>query len=348
MKSLLFKKFLLLVLATSIALLACEVLLRLFVPVRNVGPSFTEFDTTYGKRLKKNFHCQRITPEFTMSFTTNSQGFRGPEIKGHAKDFIVFLGDSFTMGYGVNDGEEYPRLLQRRLDEQFPARQIEVINLGLGDSGNGVWLKFLEKDITAYQPRCAVLQVCGNDFTDNHREGLYQLDAGNLVEFPVPEAGWKRQAQGVIEGLPGLSSTYLASLFKQAATQIGSGASPAVEEASDRDQSEAKENYNQLTYALITRSLDLCRAQRIRIILLGVGIAESEAGRLQKIAGDFGAIFRRIPTRTESPHLYYEVDGHWKKEGHEAAAKTIAPLVVERLQGSDVEPPGSTALGRKE
>jgi lysophospholipase L1-like esterase len=269
-----------------------------------------------------------------MSLTTSSQGFRGPEVKSSTKDFVVFLGDSFTMGYGVNDGEEFPRLFQRQLDEHFPAEQIEVINLGMGDSGNGIWLKFLEKDIPAYRPRSAVLQVCGNDFKDNHRERLYQLQAGSLIELPVPHPGWKRQAQGVIEWVPGLSYTYLASLFKQAATNLGSEAPLAIEEVSDGEAGEAKEDYNQLTYALITRSLELCRAQRIRAVLLGVEIAESEARGLQKIAGDFGVNFLRIPTRTENPRLYYEVDGHWKKEGHQAAAETIAPALVEILQGS--------------
>ncbi len=87
-----------------LALIISEVFIRLFITVRNVGPSFTVYDSVYGKRLKKDFSTTRITPEFKMKFTTNSLGFRGPEINFPVNSSIIFLGDSFSMGYGVNDG----------------------------------------------------------------------------------------------------------------------------------------------------------------------------------------------------------------------------------------------------
>ena len=43
-----------------------------FVPVRNVGPSFSIYDPVYGKTLRKGLRCRRIAPEFTMSFSTNA------------------------------------------------------------------------------------------------------------------------------------------------------------------------------------------------------------------------------------------------------------------------------------
>ena len=85
-----------------------ELFVRNFISVRDVGPSFTTYDPVYGTTLKKSFSAQRITPEFTMRFTTNSDGFRGPELGNLSSRSILFLGDSFTMGYGVNDGEEFP------------------------------------------------------------------------------------------------------------------------------------------------------------------------------------------------------------------------------------------------
>src|SRR6185295_7928209 len=85
-----------------------EVVVQAFVPVRDVGPSFTVYDPVLGKRLKASFSAERITPEFRMRLSTNSLGFRGPEPKAISSGPILFLGDSFTMGYGVRDGEEYP------------------------------------------------------------------------------------------------------------------------------------------------------------------------------------------------------------------------------------------------
>ena len=49
------KDTLLFCLSIIVAFLIAEGLVRTFATVRNVGPSFTEFDKDYGKKLKKNF-----------------------------------------------------------------------------------------------------------------------------------------------------------------------------------------------------------------------------------------------------------------------------------------------------
>ena len=65
--------------AILVSLGVCELVVRNFVSVRNVGPSFTRYDSYYGQLLKQNFLGLRVTPEFTMRLTTNSDGFRGPQ-----------------------------------------------------------------------------------------------------------------------------------------------------------------------------------------------------------------------------------------------------------------------------
>src|SRR6516164_6525617 len=88
----------------AVSLCAAEVALRFFFPSREIGPSFTVYDPYYGKRNKANASIPRPGLEFTMRFTTNSLGFRGPEPDEFPIHPILFLGDSFTMGFGVNDG----------------------------------------------------------------------------------------------------------------------------------------------------------------------------------------------------------------------------------------------------
>jgi hypothetical protein len=135
-----------------------ELIVRRFVPVRNVGPSFTIYDPIYGTRLKKDFSAKRITPEFTMRFTTNSLGFRGPEPELSPHRPILFLGDSFTMGYGVNDGEEFPALVRNALTKRGPDT-VAVINAGVGNVGNRRWIKFLPAEGKRYNPRLVVFQI---------------------------------------------------------------------------------------------------------------------------------------------------------------------------------------------
>ncbi len=74
------------------------------------------------------------------SFRTNSHGFRTPEIslkKPPGTYRILVFGSSNTMGYGVDFGDEYPRLLERWLNQDSAGRaqRIEVVNLAVaGDS----------------------------------------------------------------------------------------------------------------------------------------------------------------------------------------------------------------------
>lgn len=63
------------VISLFIILIIIEIRLRLFVTVCDMGPSFSKCDPFYGKRLKRNFNCRRITREFTINFNTNSLGF---------------------------------------------------------------------------------------------------------------------------------------------------------------------------------------------------------------------------------------------------------------------------------
>ena len=71
----------LLLLSTAVSLGLAEIAVRIFVPVRDVGPSFSVHDPFFGKRIKAGFSAERRTPEFRMRLTTNSLGFRGPLVR---------------------------------------------------------------------------------------------------------------------------------------------------------------------------------------------------------------------------------------------------------------------------
>src|SRR5262245_5879731 len=146
-----------------LSLALAEVAVRLLVTVRDVGPVFSVPDPWFGKRLKPNLSAVRTTPEFTMRLTTNSFGFRGPQTDRLPLHAILFLGDSFTMGYGVSDGEEYPALIAAALQQRYAKSAPPVINAGIGNSGNGFWLKILARYGEAIQPRVVVMQVFEND-----------------------------------------------------------------------------------------------------------------------------------------------------------------------------------------
>jgi lysophospholipase L1-like esterase len=305
------------------ALALDEIVVRLFVPVRNVGPSFSEYDPVYGKSLKKNFSCTRITPEFRMSFTTNSLGHRGPEPAAPLERGILFLGDSFTEGYGVNDGEEFPALVREALRARYGQAAPAVINAGVGHVGNGRWLKFLRLEGKRYDPQVIVLQLSGNDFADNISDRLFTLsDVGTLMEHDPPPPGAFRHVQWFIEAVPGLSYSYLVGLIREAYYFMS-----VSQHTTGRDEAE-EARINRLTFRIIEEIVRLCQQQQWP---LAVVIVDFETDRLQEMK----AILERHnvphivpPAKSERPDLYYTVDGHWNKDGHELVAFQVLEMLA--------------------
>jgi lysophospholipase L1-like esterase len=322
----------LVVLSTILGLSFVEIAVRVFIPVRNVGPSFTIYDAVYGKALKKSFHCTRITPEFTMKFTTNSLGFRGPEPAAFPAHALLFIGDSFTLGYGVDDGEEFPARIAKALDQRKGPGKVPVVNASLGDNGNGRWVKFLRTDATRFEPRIVVFQVCSNDIGDNVREGLFRLDGeGRLTETSVIlPPSWKRRAQGIVESIPGLSYSYAISLLREDRGSIASApVDPAAADATPRQDPDAPASQELLTLRLIDESLSICEKRGWPTLVVAADLEDHFAAALADLCTQAHTKLVRIPPKTQRPDLYYGIDGHWNEAGHALAADAVLKALLE-------------------
>lgn len=303
--------------STMVALVVVEVGLRMVGSVRNVGPSFTEFDETYGKRLKPDASIVRITPEFTMTLTTSADGFRGPPLPDSFDDAIIFTGDSFTMGYGVEDGEAFPALVRAALADE----EIAVVNAGVGNTGNGHTLIWLEDNVVGAEVRHLVVQLTDNDFANNRDEKLFAISPqGTLERQPPRPPGTLRQIQAMVEAVPGLADLHLIGLLRQASTAMAAPAAEPVPTSTASDDA--------LTYALVERILSLANAQNWPVLGLAIDIEGERAGRLAEVFESHGSPLEFIPPRTERPDLYFAVDGHWRASGH----RFVADLVIEHFE----------------
>jgi lysophospholipase L1-like esterase len=65
---------------------------------------------------------------------------------------IVICGASVSMGQGVEEGKNYPALLEKMLNERIPSRRYEVINLSIAGYGNNEILEVLEKFALKFNP----------------------------------------------------------------------------------------------------------------------------------------------------------------------------------------------------
>lgn len=99
----------------------------------------------------------------------NASGFRGPDrrlAKPPSVRRVAFLGDSFTLGVGVGDGDTLPAQFERAMQRYLPASQspeLQVLNFGVSDSATPQQVDLLERQALRFQPDVVILVVFLND-----------------------------------------------------------------------------------------------------------------------------------------------------------------------------------------
>ncbi|MFQ5445595.1 MAG: SGNH/GDSL hydrolase family protein [Saprospiraceae bacterium] len=96
--------------------------------------------------------------EFSTSYYVNSAGFRDDEASLHAPE-VICLGDSYTMGWGVEQQEDFPSLLEKNLGRR-------VLNLGVASYGTARESLAFER-LRSGKTKLIVLQYCPNDAVEN-------------------------------------------------------------------------------------------------------------------------------------------------------------------------------------
>jgi hypothetical protein len=109
----------------------------------------------------------------------NDMGYRGAHFDQERNDFskrLLFLGDSFVMGYNVAPGETIAAALGKTLDG------VEVFNMGVLAYGPDQSLVQLLEDGIDLNPDMVILGIFpANDFQDIDRSRLFSLDGGGRL-----------------------------------------------------------------------------------------------------------------------------------------------------------------------
>jgi len=152
--------------------------------VRIVKPQITmfprrEFSAEYGFL---NFEDTRIThsrgSEWSFTYTTNHLGNRGevvPVSNAYDVPNLLVLGDSYSFGIGVDDGEEYPSVLAERLRGRY-----RVTNLSVGGWGLAQQIRRYYEFGQVYLPDTVLLQFCRNDPGDNLNNRVTLIEDGRF------------------------------------------------------------------------------------------------------------------------------------------------------------------------
>lgn len=150
-------------------------------------------------------HANRVirhrSNEFDVTYTTNSRGYFDREwnpSKPEGTYRLAFLGDSFTMGHGVDLGRAFPQLLEACIDSN---ETVEVLNFGVWGTGTAAQLEFLP-DVEAMGVDGVVFCFYLNDIFDN-KQYVDALGAhGPAPDTPLaaePPASFKDRLKDVLD-----------------------------------------------------------------------------------------------------------------------------------------------------
>lgn len=158
-----------------------EIYFRIVDP-QSIIPRYVE-SSSYGIRKNiGNVRGEMIVPEYRHHFRTNSQGFRGTKeysvLKPAGLFRVLALGDSVTLGHGVEDEETFSAVLEQTLSQFRPT---EVINMGVSGFGTAEELIQLREVGLRYEPDLVVLAYFVNDPYNNMVAKLFSVNEGKLT-----------------------------------------------------------------------------------------------------------------------------------------------------------------------
>lgn len=111
-------------------------------------------------------------------FHTNSLGLRGPAVDSEAKERILILGDSMTLGLEVSDQETFCSVLNERLGAEW-----QIFNSGCSGYGPIEESAAIDRLAPELKPtRIIIMFFCGNDYLDAGQDGkTYLVIGGRLI-----------------------------------------------------------------------------------------------------------------------------------------------------------------------
>jgi lysophospholipase L1-like esterase len=321
--------------ACAIAVLLCEGVLRVVAPQQQL-PEWYRDDPVYGRMVKPNFHqaFTFLSHDVTMDVRTNALGMRDVELpadRGGEKT-VLFVGDSFVFGYGINIEDRLDAVLRKRFaDTGFP---IQTINAGVPGWGTIQQSRWVADHLDQLDPDVIVWVYCGNDQA-NDRDVLSGASAfreGGL--FYLPGKTWLRTHSHLYRLL-----LYLTAVSRQRmSARMQAHEQPAAHVDTQSAEVISEDDWAR-TAALLREVADRFRKRKPDGIFLLAATAPEDpllTEPLKKIATDIDARYVDVAAETNAippDERRLPWDSHWSPRMHEVMANGV----FTRLQPHDPE-----------
>jgi hypothetical protein len=300
---------------------------------------FDRFHERRGWASRPSLRNERVFGDEVLN--TNSAGFRGKRefaLEKTAGTFrIAVLGDSFTFGDEVSDGETYPARLQMLL----PSAQI--INMGVHGYGHDQMLLLFEDEGVRYRPDVVVLGFVAADI---HR---------NLLAF----RDYAKPSFVLVDGsltLRGVPVPSPKALLRERSFQLNSvKVLRLLQERFRQDPEALRVQAESLTAAILDRLVEVCRQNGASVVLFYIpvpGEAEGDPSPWAAERAFFDEYCGRRPTiscgsalaairREIARGRRLEATSHWNAAGNAVLAEGLRDhLCDERPHLCEATPAG--------
>lgn len=303
--------------------------------------------------------------EFDMRIRINKDGLRGgPASPLDDTPTILFIGDSFTFGWGVSEDQRYSEAMGRLIAQTMPGAKVRIVNAGHWMYTFDQELVLMKQLVARYHPKVVV-----QDFYWMHIRTLFGHQYGRAADgalqsvtdpkIMVNDRGVLKFRSDLLERPP-LQSQLVAVVarailnrdLRERAGEWISYMRPGPQNA----------DLWALTEELVDETIRTLQAAGIAYVpfLLPVSI-EFPGGNWANVGwtaatppadidvalpgARLAAMFTRrgvdivelappmrvLVAERGGPALYYPQDGHWTAAGHALAAEVLAPYVAQAL-----------------
>lgn len=195
--------------AVMVAFLICEIAARMIFPRPPEGTRQPEIGYLLDSEVRYVMAPSQRGWIDEGLVTVNSRGFRGREVdlpKPPNRFRTVIVGDSLTLGWGMNDDETYAAKLEHLMRSRLSDEAVDVVNLGIGGYNTRQEVTFLERHVDTLRPDLVLVGFYLNDvpeiLADNGpavREVAEGGGAGADERLrymnPTPSGWWHRQVR---------------------------------------------------------------------------------------------------------------------------------------------------------
>jgi lysophospholipase L1-like esterase len=341
--------FVVLFISTGFILTAIELTLRLL----DYPPSAWVYSKEYGFKFTPNLNQRMTTPEYDIVFKTNSIGLRDDEIKPKSKFRILLLGDSFGCGYGVSRHEQFADILENKLN-------IDIINASVGGFNIIHQLYYYRTQGKLLKPDLVLYALyLGNDLTGNsHWKAIQGKSLVKKRKYLPSTSNEIKLLSLLLKTRYILRTRNLASCEWEPYPEYLAMCSKKLDRVSQQNYELAKNLLKQLRDEVISSGADLFivvfpyrtavekdAALRYKSKIAGFDALydlDKPARQIDTFLSSIGVEFINLETpmkeyyKTSALPLYYKLDGHFTKYGHQFVADILYPILKQKC------PPGAS------